>query len=114
MGQPVVFFEVLGSDGDALRAFYSDLFDWEVNKIPGPMDYGMVPASAAGLDGGIAAASDGWSSHVTVYVQTDDPQATLDKAAELGGKTLQAPTRLPGGGTIALLSDPEGHAIGLV
>jgi predicted enzyme related to lactoylglutathione lyase len=110
-----VFFEVLGSDGDALRSFYGDLFGWKIDKTPGPMDYGWVPATTAGLDGGIAAASNGWSGHLTVYIQTDDPQATLDRAAKLGGKTLQPPTKLPGGRTtIALVADPEGHAVGLV
>ena len=114
MGQPVVFFEVLGSDGEALRSFYTDLFGWKIDKTPGLTDYGWVPATTAGLDGGIGTASNSWSGHLTVCVQSDDPQATLDRAAQLGGKTLQPPLQLPGGCTIALVADPEGHAVGLV
>ena len=28
MGQPVVHFEVIGKDPDALRSYYGDLFGW--------------------------------------------------------------------------------------
>lgn len=114
MGQPVIFFEVLGRDGDGLRSFYAELFGWKIEKSPGPMDYGMVSAGSAGLDGGVAAAADGWAPHVTIYVQTNDVQGALDRAGELGGNTIHPPMTLPSGGTIALMADPEGHAIGLV
>jgi len=48
---------------------------------------------------------------VTLYVGTDDPQATLDKA-ELGGRTILPVTELPEV-TIAMFADPEGHVVGL-
>ena len=114
MANPVVFFEVLGSDGESLRSFYHDLFDWKIDRMPPPMDYGMVaPGGEGGIEGGIGAAPEGGSGHSTFYVQTDDPQAALDRSEELGGRTVHAPTRLPSGGVIALLADPEGHTIGL-
>ncbi len=31
MGQAVVHFEVIGKDGDKLRAFYGELFDWQID-----------------------------------------------------------------------------------
>ena len=31
MGQPVVHFEILGKDGDALKSYYSQLFGWEID-----------------------------------------------------------------------------------
>ena len=52
------------------------------------------------------------NGHVTFYVGTDDPQATLDKAEQLGGKTILPVTELPEV-TIALFADPEGHVVGL-
>ena len=113
MGQPVVWFEVIGKDGDALRSFYGDLFGWQFEKMPGPMDYGMVTGGNVGIGGGVGAAPNGGSEHVTFYVSTDDPRGALDRAEGLGGKTLQPPTDVPGGGVHALLSDPEGHTIGL-
>ena len=61
--------------------------------------------------GGIGQTADG-NGHVTFYVGTDDPQATLDKAEQLGGKTILPVTELPEV-TIALFADPEGHVVGL-
>ena len=33
MGQPVVHFEIIGKDGEALQKFYSDVFGWELDTI---------------------------------------------------------------------------------
>jgi predicted enzyme related to lactoylglutathione lyase len=30
MGQPVVYFEIVGKDREALRSFYSELFGWDI------------------------------------------------------------------------------------
>ena len=112
VASPVVFFEVLGSDGDSLRAFYHELFDWKIDPMPPPMDYGMVAAGGeGGIEGGIGSAHG--QGHATFYVQTDDPQAALDRSQQLGGTTIMPPTELPSGGVIALLADPEGHTVGL-
>jgi len=51
---------------------------------------------------------------VTFYVMVDDPQKYLDRAEQLGGKTLMPPMEVPGAGvTLAMFADPEGHVIGL-
>ena len=47
------------------------------------------------MAGGIGQSQDGGPGHVTFYVSTDDPQATLDKAESLGGKTIMPITELP-------------------
>jgi len=47
------------------------------------------------------------------YVEVDDVQAYLDKAAALGGKTLVPPIKIPTG-TFAWLSDLDGNTIGLL
>ena len=49
---------------------------------------------------------------MTFYVGADDPQAMLDRAEQLGGKTILPVTELPEV-TIALFADPEGHVVGL-
>ena len=41
MGNPVVHFEVMGKDGEALKKFYGDLFGWTINS-DNPMNYGVV------------------------------------------------------------------------
>ena len=113
MPNAVIFFEVVGKDGAALRSFYRELFGWEISEVPGDLDYGMVAREGSGIEGGIGATPDGGAGHTTFYVDTPDPQATLDRAESLGANALLQPTELPGGGVIALLADPEGHPVGL-
>jgi predicted enzyme related to lactoylglutathione lyase len=111
MANPVVHFEVVGKDIAKLQGFYGDLFGWKTQEIP-DMNYAIVEKEGDGIAGGIGQAPDGDPGHVTFYVSTDDPQAMLDRAERLGGKTVMPVTELPQV-TIALLADPEGHVVGL-
>jgi predicted enzyme related to lactoylglutathione lyase len=110
MGRPVVHFEVIGKDGKKLQDFYSELFDWTIDAS-NPMAYGIVDNGGQGINGGIGAGEQGRG--VTFYVAVEDLQETLDKAEQLGGKTVMPVTEMEGT-TIALLQDPEGHTIGVV
>jgi predicted enzyme related to lactoylglutathione lyase len=120
MGQPVVHFEVVGTDGDKLKAYYAELFGWEFEDTEGPMNYGLVQregntnADGVGIAGGVGGV-EGDAGHVTFYVEVPDIDAALAKAESLGGKRVSEPDEVPGTGiVIAHLSDPEGHVIGLV
>lgn len=111
MAHSVTHFEVTGKDLDTLQRFYSELFGWKTQKIPGDIPYAMIEKEGDGIAGGIGQSPDG-NGHVTFYVDTDDPQAALDKAEELGGRTVLPVTELPQV-TIALFADPEGHVVGV-
>jgi uncharacterized protein len=116
MGNPVVWFEVMGKDGAKLRSFYGDLFGWSYENVEG-MDYGMVQGADGGempsIPGGIGTAPEGAPSYQTFYVGVDDVPAALAKAESLGGTTLVPEMELPMGGKIAILGDPEGNMIGV-
>lgn len=112
MANPVVHFEVVGKDLQKLQSFYGELFGWKTQAIP-EMGYAMVEKEGDGIAGGLGQSRDGGSGHVTFYVSTDDPQATLDKAEQLGGKTVMPVTELPQV-TLAMFADPEGHVIGIL
>jgi uncharacterized protein len=109
MGNPVTWFEVVGKDGAALQKFYSDAFGWQLEDFQG---YGMVTNPERGIGGGIGTAQGG-DGHVTFYVETDDPQAALDKIEQLGGKTVVPVTEMEMV-TFAQFADPEGHLVGIV
>jgi predicted enzyme related to lactoylglutathione lyase len=111
MAHPVLHFEILGSNGAALQKYYAELFGWEINA-DNPQNYGMVTGIEPGIGGGVGPSQDG-KPFVTVYVQSDDLQASLDKAESLGGKTVMEPMDIPDGPTIAMFSDPEGNVVGL-
>jgi len=114
MGNPVAWFEIVGKDGEKLRSFYRDLFEWQIDSSDSGMDYGLVPAQPKGIGGGIGRSADGGMGHVTVYVEVDDPAGYLAKVEKLGGTTVVPPTEIPGFGlTFAFFADPEGHVVGL-
>jgi hypothetical protein len=113
MPNPVVHFEVQARDAGKIQEFYQKLFDWHVNA-DNPMNYGIVDTHAeGGIGGGIGPAMDG-VNRVTFYAQVDDLQKYLDKAEELGGKTIMPPTEIPDMVTLAMFTDPEGNVIGMV
>jgi uncharacterized protein len=114
MGNPVTHFEVLGSDAAALQSFYGEAFGWKIQDVMGGSYYMVDRGDESGINGGIGAGPEGSEGHVTFYVEVEDPATALEKIAELGGSTVQPPMEVPGGPTIALFADPEGHVVGLV
>jgi hypothetical protein len=117
MGAPVVHFEIISRNAEQLQKFFSELFDWEIDTN-NPFGYGLIdPKNERGIPGGIGGPppdNPDYQGHVTFYVMVDEPQKYLDRAEQLGAKTLMPPTELPGAGvTLAMFADPEGHVIGL-
>lgn len=106
----VMWFEVLGKDGDKLRGFFGELFGWSFKAEPG-MDYGMTDPEHTGIGGGIGSVGQG--SWATFYVGVADVEKSLKRAVELGARELLPVTKLPQV-TIAVFADLEGHPIGLV
>jgi hypothetical protein len=112
MGKAVVRFEISAADDGPLVGFYGQLFGWELHGLPGG-DYTRIDTRGGlGLNGGIRKSRTGepWS---TFYVETDDLQATLDKATALGGTTVMPVTHL-GAANQAMFNDPDGLLVGLV
>jgi uncharacterized protein len=119
VGQPVVHFEVIGKDAEALQRYYGALFGWEMNA-DNPMQYGMVAregntnADGAGIGGGVGRGPDGYEGHVTFYVEVPDVEAALAKAEELGGTRIMGPETIMDQVELGQFTDPEGHLIGVV
>jgi predicted enzyme related to lactoylglutathione lyase len=109
--RPVVHFEIEARDPEAMRSFYTELFNWEIADGP-------IMTIAAGIGGpepgpgGHIRGSD--RSGVNLYIQVRDLRATLDKTAELGGTVLVEPFDPPGQPTLAAIADPEGNPVMLV
>jgi len=120
MGQPVVHFEVIGRDGEKLRAYYGELFGWDIDA-DNPMGYGLVQregntnADGVGIGGGIGGPGpEDYPGHVTFYVEVPSVEESLAKAESLGGKRMMGPDQVMEGLVIGLFTDPEGHVIGVI
>ena len=111
MANPVVHFEIMGTDAAKTQAWYGELFDWTINA-DNEFGYGLVEKQEGGIGGGVGANPQG-RPMVAVYVQTPDPQATLDKAVSMGATELMGVTELPMV-TMAMFADPDGNVVGLV
>ncbi len=116
MGNPVVHFEIRSSDAQRQATFYSELFGWELGgEDEQLLNYRMIDTKAeAGIGGGMVPARAGLTPGITVYVQVDDLQTALDRAQSLGASIVLPPTKLPGPGSFAVVSDPEGNQLGLM
>jgi predicted enzyme related to lactoylglutathione lyase len=110
--RPVVAFEIRGRDTAALKKFYAELFNWNID------DGNPVASIAAGIGGpepGPVGVMLPGHPGVTLSIQVADLRATLEKARSLGGSVLQEPFDVPGRElTIARIADPEGTQVGLV
>jgi hypothetical protein len=113
MSCPIVWFEALGQHGDKLEGFYGEVLGWSFDPQRGvPECAARRPAPFAGRFRRAArpAAEPPW--WVTFYARVPDLDAAIAKARALGSRVLVAPTR-HGERTIAVISDPEGHPLGL-
>ncbi len=108
---PVVHFEIGCANGPQTREFFSKLFNWDIG---GPEAGLAIDTGGEGaIPGHIVELAPEWGIYVTVYVQVEDLEASLARAAELGGKTLVEPVDVPGQGSFAWLAAPEGNIVGI-
>jgi predicted enzyme related to lactoylglutathione lyase len=113
MGDPVTNFEINSADPAKARKFYSEVLGWKMQHMP-ENDYTFVDTDAGGkgIGGGIGPLR-GPKPFVTFYVVVKDPDASVKKAAQAGGKVVFPATKVGPTTTIALFSDPDGNVIGL-
>lgn len=109
--RPVVHWEIEALDPERARGFYGELFGWTIGD--GPIM--AIPAGIGGPEPGPAGhIRAGSASRISLYVQVADLAGSLAKVAELGGAVVFEPIDVPGGPTIAAVTDPEGNPLMLV
>jgi predicted enzyme related to lactoylglutathione lyase len=75
----------------------------------------QIPAGLGGPEPGPAGhVRRGERSGVALYIQVRDLGASLTQAADLGATVVIEPFDLPGGPTMAAITDPEGNPVMLV
>lgn len=109
--------ELLTSDSAAAFRFYAELFGWKVleDKDMGPMGtYRIYGAGETRLGGMMTTPKGGPMPPMWLYyVSTSDLDAAIARATRRGGKVMNGPMEVPGGGRIAQLTDAQGAAFAL-
>ena len=119
MKNGVAHFEIYANDVGKLKDFYTNLFDWDIQDMPG-MDYAWVKTTDTGEDkrpkepgminGGLMRRPEGFDTSAWVnYVNVDSIEQTLEKAQKLGAKITKPKAAVPGMGWFAMLIDPQGN-----
>jgi hypothetical protein len=109
MDCPIVWFEALGQHADTLEGFYGEVLGWSFEtRHPPPKP--PLARSRRRLRGARSVTPPWW---VTFYTRVPDLDAAIAKARALGSRVLVAPTQ-HGDSVFAVVSDPEGHPVGLV
>ncbi len=117
MENPVVHFEILGSDGPQLIDFYRGLFGWSLQDtpLPGWPSYAIMEPPAEGIGGAVGTSDAAPNGAVVVYVDVDDIDRTLSRAVSMGASVALPVTSVVGTVlSVAWLRDPQGNLIGLV
>lgn len=104
----------LGSpDLDGSARFYGDLLGWTTAEMEGADPKYLVISTADGhANGGIRPPAPGSPAFWLVYFATEDIDATLSRATELGAQILVGSTDI-GVAKVAVIADPQGAVFAL-
>ncbi len=109
----LVWDELASPDLDASAAFYSKLFGWTVEEVPGMQERYLSIKNGSANNGGMRAQNPPDAPpHWLVYFGADDIDAALANVAELGGVKLAGPIDI-GIAKIGIVQDPQGATFAL-
>ena len=114
LGAPC-WIDLFSSDTDKARSFYAELFGWTgeeaTEEFGGYFNFGKDGVRVAGCmhNDGSSGSPDGWNT----YLATDDAVKTNAAAAEHGATVYVEPMQVGPYGSMGLLGDPTGAAIGI-
>ena len=118
----VVHFEIPADDVEKLRKFYSLLFGWKIELMPGQVEYygiWTVPVDEKGMplrpgvNGGLMKKQN--PEHKAVnYIQVESVDEYIKRIESLGGRIVVPKMEVPGIGWWALALDPEGNQFAIL
>ncbi len=108
------WWEIITSDLERSRSFYSELFGWSYTE--NPIGEGRVYVSFQQEGHDVAATyeltpemkAQGGRPHWFSYIATEDARATTEKVREHGGTVMMEPFDVFDLGSMAILQDPTG------
>jgi len=118
----IVHFEIPADDVQKLKGFYTELFGWKIERLPGPVEYWniqTVPVNEKGepirqgVNGGMMKKQNP-QHKLTNYILVESIDEYTKKIQTLGGKVTVPKTEVPGVGWWALALDPEDNQFAIL
>ena len=114
MANPFVHVELNTTDVNKAKTFYGALFNWNLEDVPMAGGNYTVIKVGEGTGGGIMKHPvPGAPSAWLAYVLVDDIAAATKKAKSLGATVMKDVTEVMGLGSLSIVIDPTGAALGL-
>ncbi len=111
---PNLFIHIELQTQDLVRAksFYTALFDWRLEDVPG-MKYTMIEGGEGAGGGMMQAQSPEAPSQWIPFIEVEDVPRTTERVQALGGTILKGPAEAPGYGWYSVMADPTGATFGI-
>jgi len=112
---PVVFWELASNNAEASVEFFGKVFDWEFEKIPDTIIYGVDSRTGErGITGGIFTLQKAKLPFLTIYVLVDDIEEKALLIEKSGGLVIEHPHEMSSGVWICLFNDPSGTTFAML
>lgn len=114
----IVHFEIPSDNIERAKKFYSDLFGWEMERIPGQMEYWTFSATnykggeQQSISGGLMERQTAQQS-ITNYMGVKSVDEYSRRVESLGGKVKVPKTEVLNFGWFAICTDTENNTFGL-
>jgi predicted enzyme related to lactoylglutathione lyase len=110
--RPFVHWDIQARDPQKIKDFYATMFNWQIGDGPiMAIPAGIGAPDPEGMTGHIFPSD---ASGFRLYFQVRDLRESMQRAKDLGGAVVSEPFDVPGGPTIAGITDPEGNRVVLV
>jgi predicted enzyme related to lactoylglutathione lyase len=116
----IIHFEIPADNVEKIKTFYTDLFGWKIQKLPGMEYYSIetVPVDEKGnterpgVNGGLYKREQPQQQALN-YVYVESVEEYSKKVTSLGGQIVVQKTEIPDMGWFAVAKDPEGNVFGI-
>ncbi len=108
--------ELLTTDIEGAKTFYSKMFNWQLDDINNEMPYTLAKINGQEVAGMMKTPPEAvgmppmWGGYVTV----DDVEASAKQAEALGGKILMEARDIPEVGRFCVIADPQGAMLTII
>jgi len=112
----VIHFEIPADDPERAIKFYEKVFDWQIEKWDGPIEYWLIMTGEEdkpGIDGGLGRREDP-TTGVENTIDVKKLDASLADVKANGGEVIRPKMAVPGVGWMAYIKDTEGNVFGLM